>query len=201
MGWDSSMDSSTRDSSTGSTSTGDSSTEYERMGYPTRDFLVTCAIKTPFAVVGFLCSVLIFSVQIAKPPILMLIGLIVVFVAGVALNLVAPLQPPATPPKTSATPLTFSRYMGPYTAVLLDWTVFPLLVFNILWGLRWLIGVESVVTGIYNVSASDVVTLKECAADHPVSRRQVRINTFADLSLLLVYLWYYLPVHHTIARM
>ena len=115
--------------------------------------------------VGTTCGMLIFSVQISMPLGLMCIGLLIPALLVYPLHA---LNPEIKAPKYALTPFNFFSYMGMYAAVLIGPLCYALLMLNVLWALRWLAGVDFVVSNIYGVDAGNITFLRDCFAAHPI---------------------------------
>jgi uncharacterized membrane protein len=87
------------------------------------------------------------------------------------------------------TPLDVSQFLGPDAALFTKACVLPLLVINVIWAMRWLVGIETVCTDVYGLNGSQVATLLDCGRKHP------RITMSSECNILSSFLFNQWPVY------
>ena len=122
-------------------------------------------VRISLGLVAVTCALLIFSVQIGTEPYLMLIGLVLPALLVYPLHT---LDRETTKPPFALTPLQFNSYLGPFAAALMEPLCWALLVINAIWAVRWLTGVDNVVSNIYSVPKNDTKFLRDCFSQHPI---------------------------------
>jgi hypothetical protein len=115
-----------------------------------------------FAIVSALLSAgLLMTAQLGMSPALTYAGLAIPPVVAPLLHF--------TIDKRHADPSarSFAHYLGPLaTRHIRAWWI-AAAVFNFLWAVRWLFGVEFVVSSIYGLNSAEVQGLRECGMEYP----------------------------------
>ena len=117
---------------------------------------------------GVASALLVLSVQMGVPPYVMVAGLLCAAVCVASLHKCYP-GGSKDPPHSNGlglTPLDVSQFLAPNAALFARSYLLSLLVINVIWGMRWLIGVETVCTDAYGLNRSQVAALLECGREH-----------------------------------
>jgi uncharacterized membrane protein len=128
--------------------------------------------------IATISALVIFGVQIGVPLELMCIGLLIPALLVYPLHILN--RNTITPPYGALTPFNFSSYMGVYAANLIGPLCYALLFLNVLWALRWLAGVDFVVSNIYGLDAGNITFLRDCFAAHPIVEGRSTCNVLAS---------------------
>ena len=141
--------------------------------------MVHVLVKITLWITAFICSLLILSVQLAQPSYYMLIGVLIPSIVIYPLHLFDPKTTPSLN-NYAITPFSFTSYMGPYAAELLAPLTYILLFLNVLWALRWLLGIENIATGLYGLTKNQTDFLYACAKKHPYVEGAQTCNVIAS---------------------
>lgn len=113
------------------------------------------------AFLAVLSALLILTAQLSMPPWLLYLGLAIPFLTAPALHY--GVDKGSNNPRS----ISFDQFFGPTAAFHLRVWWLACAYINALWAIRWLFGVENVITGIYGVDSNGVHSLKSCGLDHP----------------------------------
>lgn len=128
---------------------------------------VVVFIKSVMILLGIYCGYEVFSVQMAKPMMVvnsnLLLFATLMYIAHWCYPTIVRNKSVTTP-----TPASFSFFVGPYAAALATGFFYSSLVLNVLWAYRWLLGVENVCKNVYGLNDALIKNLTECGNTHPV---------------------------------